>query len=71
MTRIIERRQIFGHPEKQRFLTLMRNLAAFSGLEVLTYCLLDNHAHVPSQAERSAADRDSLLAVLGNSVIVR
>ena len=46
MTRIIERRHIFGHPEKQRFLTLMRNLAAFSGLEVLTYCLLDNHAHV-------------------------
>jgi REP element-mobilizing transposase RayT len=45
MSRIIERRHIFGQREKEKFLALMRNLADFSGLEVLTYALLDNHWH--------------------------
>ena len=46
MSRIIERRYVLGPAEKQRFLALMRNLALFSGLEILSYCLLDNHFHV-------------------------
>ena len=46
MSRIIERRHVFGDREKQRFLDLMRSLAAFSGIEILTYCLLDNHFHI-------------------------
>jgi REP element-mobilizing transposase RayT len=47
VSRIIERRHLFGPQEKQRFLALVRSLAAFGGLEVLTYCLLDNHFHLP------------------------
>ena len=43
MSRIIERRHVFGHREKERFLELMRELAAFSGLEIFTYAVLDNH----------------------------
>ncbi len=57
MSRIIERRQVLGEAEKQRLLTLMRSLAAFGGLEILTYCFLSNHfhilVHVPERRELS------------------
>jgi hypothetical protein len=43
MSRIIERRYIIGEKEKRRLLGLMRSLAGFGGLEILTYTLLDNH----------------------------
>jgi putative transposase len=46
MSRVIERRYIFHPKEKERFRVLMRNLAGFSGLEILTYALLDNHFHI-------------------------
>ena len=36
MSRFIERRHVFGPKEKERFLALIRKLAAFSGLEILT-----------------------------------
>jgi hypothetical protein len=37
MSRIIERRYILGDAEKERLLELMRNLAAFGGLDILSY----------------------------------
>jgi len=46
MSRIIERRMILNDSEKELLLTLMRNLAAFGGLEVLAYCFMSNHLHV-------------------------
>jgi len=46
MSRIIERRHILGEAEKGKFLSLMRKLAAFGGLNILAYALLDNHFHV-------------------------
>jgi len=60
MSRIIERRHILGHAEKERFLTLMHKLAAFSGLQILAYTVLDNHfhvlLHVPERRELSEAE---------------
>jgi putative transposase len=46
MSRIIERRRILGEAEKERLLKLMQGLAAFGGLEILTYAFLSNHVHV-------------------------
>ena len=46
VSRIIERRMILGEVEKERFLKLMRNLAAFGGLTILSYCLMTNHFHI-------------------------
>ena len=46
MSRIIERRQILGEPEKQRLYGLMHGLAAFGGLKVLTYAFMSNHVHI-------------------------
>ncbi|WFB37335.1 hypothetical protein P3T73_06115 [Kiritimatiellota bacterium B12222] len=36
----------FGDPEKRMFVKMMRRWAAFSGLSVITHCLMDNHFHV-------------------------
>jgi putative transposase len=46
MSRVIERRHIFGPTEKTIFCNLMHNLAAFGGLKILTYALMDNHFHI-------------------------
>lgn len=67
MSRIIERRQILGEAQKEKLLALMHRLADFGGLEILTYCFLDNHFHillyVPERRELS--DRQ-LLERLGH-----
>jgi REP element-mobilizing transposase RayT len=36
----------FGDQEKEVFLSLMRKQAIFCGVEVLCYCILDNHFHL-------------------------
>ena len=46
MSRIIERRHLLGQTEKERLLTLIRSLAAFGGLDVLSYVIMDNHFHL-------------------------
>ena len=46
MSRIIEQRMILGKAEKERFLKLMFNLAAFGDLSILTYCVMTNHFHI-------------------------
>ena len=57
MSRIIERRQILREPEQERLYQLMRSLAAFGGLNILSYCFMSNHfhilAHVPERSEVS------------------
>ena len=46
MSRIIERRMILQDIEKQRLIRLMVNLAAFGGLDILSYCFMTNHFHI-------------------------
>lgn len=46
VSRAVDRKFIFGVEEKGEFLQFMRKLEAFTGLEVLTYCLMDNHFHL-------------------------
>ncbi|MDF3129394.1 hypothetical protein P0Y35_09325 [Kiritimatiellaeota bacterium B1221] len=36
---------LFGETEKRVFIRIMRNWAGFSGITVLTHCLMDNHFH--------------------------
>ncbi|WFB36817.1 hypothetical protein P3T73_03450 [Kiritimatiellota bacterium B12222] len=37
---------MFGDQEKRVFVRMMRQWASFSGLSVITHCLMDNHFHV-------------------------
>lgn len=60
MTRVIERKMLLDTGEKERFRKIMRKVAAFAGIEVLTYAVLSNHLHillqVPERVELSEAE---------------
>ncbi|MDZ4197688.1 MAG: transposase [Kiritimatiellia bacterium] len=43
MSRIIERRFVLGEVEKEVFRKMLRKCEAFSGVNILTYALMDNH----------------------------
>jgi hypothetical protein len=45
-SRVVDGRYIFGEPEKEEFVRMMRSLAAFHGAEILTYCVMSNHFHI-------------------------
>ena len=45
MSRVVNRDFVLGDREKAYFLELMRKLAAFCGIEVITHAILDNHWH--------------------------
>jgi putative transposase len=46
MSRVVDRRMVLDNKEKERFRQLMRNAAEFSGVDVLTHSILDNHFHL-------------------------
>ena len=46
MSRVVDRRYIFGQEEKEFFRQTMRKLEAFTGIRVLTYCIMSNHWHI-------------------------
>ncbi len=51
---------IFGDAEKKVLVSMMRKLASFCGLDILTYCIMDNHfhvlVHVPERGEISTEE---------------
>lgn len=46
ISRVVDRRFIFGTAEMNYFHATMRRLEAFLGVRVLTYCLMSNHFHL-------------------------
>jgi putative transposase len=46
MNRLANRERLLGDVEKKYFLDLVRKVETFSGVRVLTYCLMDNHFHL-------------------------
>ena len=60
MSRIIERRMAMGEKEKEKFRKLMRLVAEFCEVKILTYAALSNHWHVlcyvPERREISDAE---------------
>lgn len=46
MSRVVDKRQIFTDEEKDRFVAVMKQVERFSGVEVLTYCVMGNHFHL-------------------------
>ena len=62
MSRVIEKRFIMGNHEKEYFVERMRNLAIFSGLRVLTYCIMSNHFHILLECpqRQEVSDRELL-----------
>jgi len=60
ISRVVDRRLLFGSQEKEKFRSLMRAYEHFSGCRVLSYCLLGNHFHllleVPPAPEEGISD---------------
>lgn len=75
MSRIIEHRFIMGETEKERFRQIMRQQEGFTGLEILTYCIMDNHFHILLNVPqpRGISDRELIrrLAFIYEPYLVR
>jgi REP element-mobilizing transposase RayT len=46
MSRVVDKRRVFGEVEKEFFRHTMRRLEAFTGVKVLSYCIMSNHFHL-------------------------
>jgi REP element-mobilizing transposase RayT len=62
VSRVVDRRFIFGDAEREQFVTNLRMYEAFCGLRVLSYCVMSNHFHilveVPPRMDESLSDED-------------
>jgi hypothetical protein len=72
---VVDRQLVLTDREKQRFLKTMRAAEGFSGVQVLTHAVLDNHwhilLHVPQRREVDDGEFVSRLGCLYESVQVR
>ena len=68
MSRVIEKRHIFGDVEKEKFVKLMHKLADFCGMEIITFAVLNNHFHAllkePEKIEVSDKELLRRLAII-------
>lgn len=46
ISRVVDRRFVFGDEEREKFRMFMRMQENFTGCRVLTYCVMSNHFHV-------------------------
>jgi putative transposase len=68
MSRVVDRRMVFEGKDKEIFRKILRNQEAFTGVRIVTYCLMSNHFHllleVPDRETLAPLDEEGLLAVL-------
>ncbi len=46
ISRVVGGQRLLGDPEKEKLRQMLWQQAAFSGVEVITYCLMSNHIHL-------------------------
>jgi putative transposase len=68
VSRVVDRRMVFEPRDKEIFRKILRNQEAFTGVRVVTYCLMSNHFHllleVPDRESLKPLDEEGLTAVL-------
>lgn len=68
ISRVVDRRRVFEARDKEIFRKMMRNLEAFMGVRVVTYCFMSNHFHllveIPDKKELAPLTEEELLAIL-------
>ena len=71
ISRVVDRRFVFGDEERERFRMFMRMQENFSGCRVLSYCVMSNHFHllleVPPIAEGGISDAELLKRLAATS----
>ncbi|MFZ9933116.1 MAG: transposase [Chthoniobacterales bacterium] len=64
ISRVVDRRFVFGDGEREHFRMFMRMQENFTGCRVLTYCVMSNHFHilleVPPMPEGGLTDAELL-----------
>ena len=68
VSRVVDRRFVFGDEEREQFRMFMRMQENFSGCRVLSYCIMSNHFHILLEVpptESLQLDDDGLLKRLG------
>ena len=64
VSRVVDRKFIFGDDEREEFVSIMRNYEAFCGVRILSYCVMSNHFHllieVPPRMDDSVSDEELL-----------
>ena len=74
MSRVVDRRFVFDEAERERVRKLMRAVAGFSGVDVLTYTVLSNHFHlvvyVPEAHEITDVELGRRLGLIYDRTIV-
>jgi REP element-mobilizing transposase RayT len=61
VSRVVDRRHIFGPEEKEVFLRMLFAAAALHQIEILTFCLMSNHFHLMARVPRRPAGFDLTL----------
>lgn len=61
MTRTVNGERLFGDREKEVLRKMLRQVADFCGVEVLTYCIMSNHFHVLIQVPDASEVSDQEL----------
>ena len=61
MNRVIGKEFLFTDEAKEEFVRIMREVEAFSGVQVLTYCVMTNHFHLLLQVHDPAPISDEEL----------
>ena len=67
LSRVVDRRRIFGAPEKEHFVALLRECERFCRVRVLTFAVMANHFHIlleVPQRPASLPSPDDILADL-------
>ena len=76
LSRVVDRRFVFGDVEREHFRMLMRMQENFTGCRVLSYCIMSNHFHilleVPPMPDVGISDAELLkrLAAVYNEAFV-
>jgi REP element-mobilizing transposase RayT len=76
ISRVVDRRFVFGDIEREQFRSYMRMYENFSGIRVLAYCVMSNHIHllleIPPMPEGGLSDEQLLqrLRAIYNSATV-
>jgi REP element-mobilizing transposase RayT len=74
ISRVVDRRFVFGPDEREKFRVFMRMQENFSGCRVLSYCVMSNHFHVllevPPMPEGGISDEELLKRLKATSTEV-
>jgi putative transposase len=57
MSRAVNREWLFKAEDHEKFLEVFRSQAAFSGIRILTFCLLSNHFHILLEVPKRPENR--------------